>query len=378
MSPLRDIYGGSGSNADPLSRKIVVVLPAFNESATIGSVLARVRERLDGYGDIELLVVDDGSTDATLQCAEEAGAIVIRHRWNEGLGVAIATGIDAALRRGADIILTMDSDGQFNTDDILALLDPIFDDRAEMVVGSRYARPDYIPKEMSLWKIVLSKMLAWMVSKVLWGKRLTDVTCGFRAYTRNAAVRLNFFSRFTYTVESIVDAVQKGISLTQVPIRARAVREHGKSRLTTNLPRYMFGIFLILTRRMRDSRPLIFYAVYALAFLSFGFVTLGALARFWPNPETRQSVLLIAGVSIINLSIILNVALLADQLLASTRILNSIVRMDRLAMYDRAARDDLDARLRLNGVPVEHELYPENGDTRRGDRERYEPRADRT
>lgn len=337
MSPLRDIYGGSEVETDPVERRIIVVMPAFNESATISHVIAKVRETLADFRNVEILVVDDGSTDATEQFAHQSGATVIKHRWNEGLGVAIATGIDAALRLGADIIVTMDADGQFNVDDLPELLRPILNDQAEMVVGSRYARTDYIPKDISNTKIFLSKTLAWIVSRVLWGKKLTDVTCGFRAYTRNAAIRLNFFSRFTYTVESIVDAVQKGISLTQVPVRARGVREHGKSRLTSNFPRYTFGIFLILTRRMRDSRPLIFYGVYALVLLSLGFLTMGAIARLWPHEPTRNIALLITGISIVNLTIIANAALLADQLLSTTRILNSIVRMDRVLYYEAPA-----------------------------------------
>lgn len=355
MSPLRDIYGGSGLSEPDRPPRITVVLPAYNEAATVVGVIESVRERLEPVGIFEAIVVDDGSTDETNPLAREVGAYVIRHRWNEGLGVAIATGIDAALRRGADIIITMDSDGQFNPDDVLPLIQPILENRAEMVVGSRFERTDYIPPDITEWKLKLSKLLAWMVSKVLWGKRLTDVTCGFRAYTRNAAMRLNFMSRFTYTVESIVDAVQKGVSTTQVPIRARGVREFGRSRLTSNLPRYIFGIFLILFRRMRDSRPLIFYAVYALMFLSAGLITLAAIAKFWPDPKSRDLVVFIAGVGIINLTLIANVALLADQLLGATRILNSVVRMARIITYDRAAMD------LLGQLSEEAPEYKENG-----------------
>jgi glycosyltransferase involved in cell wall biosynthesis len=334
MSPLRELYGGSFQHFPPQCPKLVVVLPALNEEATVGRAVRQIQESLVNFVEPEIIVVDDGSIDRTVERARETGAKVISHRANEGLGVAIATGVDAALRAGADIIVTMDADGQFKGEDIPELIQLLLDGRADMVIGSRYLREDYIPAGTSRLKLWASRTLAFVVSQIVWGKKLTDVTCGFRAYTRDATIRLSFVSRFTYTVESIIDAYYKGLWLTEVPIRARGVREHGLSRMTANFPLYTFGILVILLRRMRDIRPLMFFAMLTVVFVAGGIAATGAVATMWPYERTRIAATVVASTAVLIFAMLTCISLLADQLHTTARIVHAIVRMQRIQVYN--------------------------------------------
>jgi glycosyltransferase involved in cell wall biosynthesis len=334
MSPLRELYGGrfQPSAAHPI--KLVVVLPAFNEEKSVAQAIRQIQESLTQFPTMEIIVVNDGSSDETSARALAAGARVIDHRTNEGLGVAIATGVDAAIRCGADIIVTMDSDGQFKGSDVPELIALLIDGRADIVIGSRYLRKDYIPEGTPPSKLFASKVLNVIVSQIVWGKKLTDVTCGFRAYTRDAAIRLSFLSRFTYTVESIIDAYYKGLCLTEVPVRVRRVREHGKSKMTANFPLYTFGIFLILLRRMRDIRPLMFFALYTIFFFIAGVGIVAGVAAFWPDAATRSSATTVTGVAVVLAALLSGMGLLADQMLTTTRFIHAIVRMQRIQTYN--------------------------------------------
>ncbi|MBY0586487.1 glycosyltransferase family 2 protein [bacterium] len=332
--PLRDLYADHQTPTNDPSSRLCVVLPAYNEALTVARVIRQIRDHVDFQGQIDIIVVDDGSTDNTSEVAAEASAIVIRHRRNEGLGVAIATGLEGALQIGADIIVTMDSDGQFKGEHVTEIIAPILDDQAEMVIGSRYLRADYIPEETPFIKKLMSDSLCWLVSQVVWGKKLTDVTCGFRAYTRSAAIRLNFLTRFTYTVESVIDAASKGIVIAEVPVRCRGVREHGTSRITTRFLRYVREIFLIILRRMRDSRPMMFFLVISLAFILIGTLSVLGVWLWWPWKPSRDAAVMLTGMSISIFAIISSISLLADQVLTSSRYLHSLMRMTRISHYD--------------------------------------------
>lgn len=332
--PLRDLYASPKVPTDEPSSRLVVVLPAYNEGMTVARVIRQIRDHLDFQGSVDVIVVDDGSTDNTSEEAESASAIVVRHRRNEGLGVAIATGMEAALQLGGDIIVTMDSDGQFRGEHVQDLIQPILAGQAEMVIGSRYLNPEFVPPETPRWKILLSNLLCWGVSKVIWGQQLTDVICGFRAYTRNAAIRLNFLTRYTYTVESVIDAASKGLVIAEVPVRCRGVREHGKSRITSKFFRYIREIGLIILRRMRDSRPLLFFFTLALIFIWIGGVSSLGVYLLWPWLPSRDSAIILTMMSVSILAIITGLSFLADQIVTSQRFLHSVMRIQREEQYD--------------------------------------------
>lgn len=342
MSPLRELYGAQIQPSVRESPRLAIVLPAYNEQESVGEAIRQIHDALVEYKSLRIFVVNDGSHDETSKRAAAAGATVIDHRTNEGLGVAIATGVDAALRSGAEIIVTMDSDGQFKGYDVPDLIELLVNGRADITVGSRYLREDFIPIGTSWAKLTASRFMSYVVSQIVWGKRLTDVTCGFRAYTRDAAIRLSFLSRFTYTVESIIDAYYKGLRLVEVPVRVRTRREHGKSKMTANFPLYAVGILFILMRRMRDIRPLLFFTLYAFGSVIASFLALATFAHFWPNPASRALVTGIAGVMTMLFFILLAIALLADQLLTTTRFVHAVVHMQRAERYRVAHEEELE------------------------------------
>ena len=250
-------------------RLLVVVLPALNEEATVGQVVRAIPTRIPGVDRVEAVVIDDGSTDSTAEEARDAVARVVSHGWRRGVGNAFSTGIETALAMGADYIVNMDSDGQFDPADIPALLEPLLDGRAEFVTCTRFGKPEYQP-EMPWVKKWGNRMMCRIVNWIIWGGQFTDVSCGFRAYTRPTALKLNLFGGFTYTQESFIDLASKGVRMVEVPLRVRGVREHGRSRVAASLWRYGTNTLLIILRSMRDVRPLKFFGLIAALLLGLG------------------------------------------------------------------------------------------------------------
>ncbi len=248
--------------------KLVVIIPALNEEKTIGDVIARVPPRIDGIDEEEILVVDDGSSDQTKSIAKSAGASVISHPEKRGVGAAFHTGIRAALRKGADVIVNIDADGQLNPLDIPVLVKPILEGKADFVTASRFKDPSMIPR-MPKMKIWGNKAMARLIS-FLTGKKFYDVSCGFRAYSRNTALRLTLFGQFTYTQESFMDLVFKGFSIEEIPLTVKNEREFGHSRVASNLWKYAIRTLKIIFRTFRDYKPLRFFGIVSFPFLIIG------------------------------------------------------------------------------------------------------------
>ena len=255
-------------------------MPALNEEATIASVIERIPRSVDGVDQVEVVVVDDGSTDKTVELSRQGGAHVVSHPQNLGVGKAFATGIDAALKLGADIIVNMDSDGQFSPEDIPTLIRPILEECYGFVTCTRFGNPEYVPK-MPWIKKWGNRMMCRLVNRIIWNAKFTDVSCGFRAYSRDTALRLNLFGGFTYTQESFIDLAAKEIRMTEVPLKVRGVREFGKSRVASNLWNYAFQTVPIIARAMRDTRPLMFFGILALVFLVVGAVQAAFISAWW-------------------------------------------------------------------------------------------------
>lgn len=196
--------------------KLIIQIPAYNEESTIGATLADLPKSLEGVDEIEILVLDDGSTDRTSEEAKKAGAHHIR-RWpqNRGLAQTFRTALDESLRLGADIIVHTDADNQYRAEDIRNLIAPILAGKAEMVVGFRDM--DAI-KHFSATKRFLQR-LGSRVVRWFSGTEVPDATSGFRAFSREAASRLNVVSDYTYTLETLIQAGREGIALVFVPVR---------------------------------------------------------------------------------------------------------------------------------------------------------------
>ncbi len=256
---------------------LVVLIPALDEEASIGDVVARVPRALTGVRSVEVVVVDDGSTDATAERAREAGARVVSHERNRGLGAALQTGLAEARRLRADIVVNIDGDGQFAPEDITRVAEPIVSGRADFVTASRFKDPALVPV-MPRAKLLGNRAMSWLVSWLV-GRRFADVSCGFRAYSREALLRLMLQGRFTYTQETFLQLSFKDLRIEEVPVRVRGTREHGVSRVASSLPTYAWRTSGILFRSFRDYRPdALFNSAYAVLLalaLAFGGFFLG-------------------------------------------------------------------------------------------------------
>lgn len=232
---------------------LVIIIPCFNEEQTIAKVIVSIPSNIIGITKKLIVVVDDGSTDNTAKKAEEAGAIVVSHKKNTGVGEAFKTGITKALRLGADVVVNMDGDGQFNPLDIEKLIQPIINHTADFTTASRFFDKSYYPI-MPKVKFIGNKLMASLISGLV-RQKFYDVSCGFRAYSNETLLKINLFGQFTYTQESFIDLAFKGLKMQEIPIHVRGQREYGKSRVASNLFKYAFQTSKIILRTFRDYKP---------------------------------------------------------------------------------------------------------------------------
>lgn len=243
--------------------KLLVTIPALNEERTIASVIRQIPRKIDAIDDVQILVLDDASTDRTRQFAIDAGARVVTLKGRLGLGRSFRTAMRLALEAGADVIVNVDGDGQFDAACIPALIRPILDNQADFVTCVRF-QPGAVRRDMALTKLAGNYGVTWFVNRVT-GLSLADVSCGFRAYNREAACRLQQFGRWTYVEECILDLAHKGMRMAQVHLPVRGTREHGPSRLAASVFRYGRHLAPILGLTLRDQWPLLVFGVPAIA-----------------------------------------------------------------------------------------------------------------
>jgi glycosyltransferase involved in cell wall biosynthesis len=237
-------------------KKLIIQIPCYNEEKTLAVTLAALPRQVPGVDVVEWLIIDDGSTDRTVEVARANGVdYVVRVRTNRGLAGAFMVGLDACIRRGADIIVNTDADNQYNADDIPLLVAPILRGEAEIVVG---ARPISDIAHWSIAKKVLQKVGSWMV-RVASKTSIPDAPSGFRAMTRSAALRLNVFNDYTYTLETIIQAGRKNMAITSVPIRTNP--DLRPSRLIHSMPRYIQRSLFTIVRIFMTYRPFRFFAI---------------------------------------------------------------------------------------------------------------------
>ena len=252
--------------------RVLVVIPCLNEEKTVGRVVEAVPRSIPGVAEIDIVVMDDGSTDETAARAREAGAEVVRHSSNLGLGVTFREACGVALSKRADVMVHIDGDGQFEASDIPKLVAPVVNDKADMVTASRFLDRDLVP-EMPRVKLWGNRGVAFIVG-LLTGEHFKDVSCGFRAFSREALLRMNLFGGFTYTQECFLDLVFKGMRILEVPVAVRGVREFGKSRMASSIPRYAVQSLKIMLRAFISYRPLRLFFWVACLFMVPGFALL--------------------------------------------------------------------------------------------------------
>lgn len=235
--------------------KLIIQIPCYNEEATLGLTLSELPRSLPGIDEIEWLVINDGSRDRTVEVAKACGVHhIVNLEHNQGLAKGFMAGIEASLKAGADIIVNTDADNQYCAADIPKLIAPILDGSAEIVIG---ARPIQEIEHFSPVKKFLQK-LGSLVVRLASKTNIPDAPSGFRAINREAALRLNVFNEYTYTLETIIQAGQKGMAIVSVPIRTNGYLR--PSRLVKSIPAYIQRSILTIVRIFITYRPLQFFA----------------------------------------------------------------------------------------------------------------------
>ena len=241
--------------------KLIIQMPCYNEEETLTIALNALPRHIDGIDEIEYLIINDGSQDKTEQIARDWGVnYVVHFKRNLGLAKGFLAGVDLALRNGADIIVNTDADNQYCADDIVKLVQPILDKKADIVIG---ARPIDETEHFSPLKKKLQHFGSWVVRKAS-RTDIPDAPSGFRAYSRHAAMRMNVNNEYTYTLETIVQAGRNKMAITSVPIRTNP--ELRKSRLFSNMFSYIKKSMLTILRAFLMYRPLAAFAMIALIF----------------------------------------------------------------------------------------------------------------
>ncbi|MBI5506239.1 MAG: glycosyltransferase family 2 protein [Deltaproteobacteria bacterium] len=313
--------------------KVVIQIPCFNEEPYLPSTLADLPRSLAGVDEIEVLVIDDGSTDATSRVAREHGIEhVIRAPVHQGLARAFSSGLDYALRRGADIIVNTDADNQYRGDQVQRLIDPILHHEADLVIGNR--NPGQLA-HFSPGKRVLQVIGSWVVRR-LSGTRVPDATSGFRAFSRDAALRMNVVSDFTYTLETIIQAGKKQLFVTHVDIDVN--EETRPSRLFRGVFRYVLHSASTLVRIYALYEPLRVFTLIGLTLLAIGAMIAARFLYYYVSDGGAghlQSLLLAAVLTLAGFQTVL-IGLLADLIGSSRRILEeTLLRVRRLELRDR-------------------------------------------
>lgn len=241
--------------------KLIVNLPAYNEEEKIAETIKKIPRQIEGVDEIFIQVIDDGSKDKTVQAAQEAGAdFVFSHQINRGIGITFRTSVGKALGNGADIMVNMDADGQFNPADIPKLIKPVLENEADMVSADRFG--EHKAKNMPAVKYFLNRFAASVIGKFL-NYKINDLTCGFRAYNRETLLRLTLPGNFTYTQEVIIDAIGKNLKVKWIPVEVTYFPER-KSRVVKSIYSYVSNSLKIILKAVRDVRPMKFFGIPAL------------------------------------------------------------------------------------------------------------------
>jgi glycosyltransferase involved in cell wall biosynthesis len=279
--------------------KLVVTIPSYNEEKTLGDVITEIPKLIRGIDEIQILVIDDGSTDRTAEMAILSGASkVLTHKHNMGLAQTFRDGLNEAIDMGADIIVNTDADFQYNGTEIPKLIAPVLEGKADIVLGDRQIdQLDHMP-----WGNLWGNKLATLVTRWATGVPINDAQTGFRAFSRDAALRMNLTGDYTYTQETIIQAANKNLRIEQIPVEFR--RREGKSRLISSIFRYARSAGITIFRSVGAYHPFIIFssigALCILLGLVFGFkviihyLTTGLVTPYLPS-ALLTTVLVIVG-----------------------------------------------------------------------------------
>lgn len=314
-------------------RKLIIQIPCYNEEKCLPITLSEMPRNVPGFDVVEWLIINDGSTDNTVKVAQNAGVDhVVHFKRNKGLSNGFMAGLDACLELGADVIVNTDADNQYQSADIPKLVEPILKGEAEVVVG---ARPIDEVNHFSAIKKMLQKIGSRVV-RIVSKTKVKDVTSGFRAISREAAMRLNVFNDYTYTLETIIQSGQKNIAIISVPIR---VNEYLRpSRLMRSIPSYIYKSLSTIVRIFVVYKPFRFFLSLGLVLLSIGFLIGCRFLYFYLiGKESGHIQSLILGSILIGIGFqTLMVAFLSDLLAVNRRLLEDVqYRIKKLNLNEK-------------------------------------------
>lgn len=283
--------------------RLIVTIPAYNEERHIGEVIAEVPRAIAGVSSVEVLVVDDGSTDRTVEVALAAGAEhVVSHGRNRGLAAAFRTALREALARGADIIVNTDADNHYDQTRIPDLIQPLLRREADIAVGSRVLKGLRMRAANKYGNRIANAVMQWLLNLPA-----VDVSTGFRAYTREAALSLNVLSNHTYTHETLIHALERQLAIANVPLPAREVRR--PSRLIRSLPSHVWRAGLVILQSFTLYRPLHVWGALGVLFALAGAVPFVRFLVFFAQGQGEGHVQsLLAGSALLFLGIQMFVA----------------------------------------------------------------------
>ncbi len=319
--------------------KLIIQIPCYNEAETLPETVAALPTHMPGIDKIETLVIDDGSTDSTLEIAKSIGIDhIVRLPEHIGLAAGFVAGLEASLRMGADIIVNTDADNQYHAGDIQNLIEPILAGRAQIVVGDRGVAT---LKSFSPTKRMLQRMGSWVIAQAS-GVNTPDATSGFRAITRDAALRTLVLSEYSYTLETLIQAGAKRIPIEYVPVRTNPQRR--PSRLMRSMPQYLSLSSATIIRAYTMYRPLRVFTTIGLlmiflgVFLGVRFLYLNYIVQ--TGGGLIQSVIMSAALLIVGFQVLL-IGLVADLVGFNRKILEETLYRLRRFELDQHLDDDL-------------------------------------
>ena len=320
--------------------KLIVQIPCFNEEQTLPETVADIPRQIDGVDRVEILIIDDGSSDRTIEVAREIGVDhIIRHKKNRGLARTFRTGLDACLRLGADIIVNTDGDNQYAGWDIPKLIQPILRGEAELVVGDR--QTDKVA-HFSWFKKRLQRLGSGVVRR-LSGTDIPDTVSGFRAISRDAAIQMNIVSPFSYTIEMVIQAGKKHIPMTAVPVETNPKTR--ESRLFTSIPKFIERSLSTMVRMYAMYQPLRVFLTMGMVAFVIGAVPILRFLWFYVTGEGDGHIqsLVLGGAMIILSGLCILVGLLADLINYNRQLVEmTLERVRRMELNDLAERERRD------------------------------------
>jgi glycosyltransferase involved in cell wall biosynthesis len=322
--------------------KLIIQIPCLNEADTLPGTISDLPRAIPGIDVIEYLVVDDGSTDDTVAVARRAGVHhVVRFRRHRGLAAAFMAGIDAAVKLGADYIVNTDGDNQYAGDDIATLLAPLLSGKADIVIGDRNIQA---MQQMSMMRKRLQQIGSWVVRQVS-STKVPDTTSGFRAYTREAALRMTIVSDFSYTLESIIQAGKKRMAIAHVPIKTNYRTR--QSRLFDSVWTYLKASAATIVRIYAMYEPLKVFGSIGLAIFVAGVAISARFLYYYyagAGSGHLQSLILSAVLMIVGFQVAL-IGLVADVISGNRKLLEDVLYRVRRLEIEREQPDELTAGL---------------------------------